>query len=169
MSEAGAIDSRETHEAHAKKTNGEVWSLLEKTERTSDEDERMVLAAHASCYHWLYAGTSVHRQRGEWILARVSTVLGRQVEALRHARRCLELSGLHAAEMKDFDLAYAQEAMARAVAMAGDAVEASRLREMAERLGEKIQDDEDRRIFQADLRSGPWSGLEPADRDCSSG
>ena len=167
MGEMEAIDTRQTHEAFARKINGEVWALLEKADRTPDEDEQMLLAAHASYYHWLHAGTNVHRQRGEWMLARVHIILGPEAEARRHARRCLELTGQHASEVKDFDLAYAQEAIARATAMAGDKGEARRLEEMAEGLGEKIHDEEDRKIFLSDLHSGPWFGPEAADQQKS--
>lgn len=41
------------------------------------------LAAHASIYHWLHAGTEVHHQRGEWLISKVQAVLGNGTEALR--------------------------------------------------------------------------------------
>ena len=40
--------------------------------------------------------------------------------------------------------------------MAGDARQAARLKSAAQALGEKIHDDEDRKIFLGDLQSGPW-------------
>ena len=159
MSEAEPAADRQLHETLAKQINGEVWSLLDKEDRTAEEDERMVLAAHASYYHWLYAGTSVHRQRGEWMLAHVHTVLGRESPARHHARRCLALTEPFAAEMKDFDVAYAYEAVARAEALGEDSDTARRYLQMAEAEGARIVDEEDRTIFLADLRRGPWFGL----------
>lgn len=119
---AGETDAvtRETHEALARAIGAEVWALLEKAGRSAEESERMVHAAHACSYHWLHAGTVVLQQRGEWLLSRVYTVLGREQAALHHARRCLDLTERHPGEMKDFDLAYAQEAMARVSALLGD-------------------------------------------------
>lgn len=153
--EAPAV-TRETHEALARAANGEVWDLLEKAGRSAEESERMVHAAHACSYHWLHAGTAVHQQRGEWLLSRVYTVLGREQAALHHARRCLELTERHLGEMKDFDLAYAQEAMARVGALVGDREETARRRAAAEALGSRIADPEDRQIFLGDLAAGPW-------------
>ena len=80
------------HEAFAKTINGEVWRLLEKPDRSAADDEQMIHAAHASCYHWLYAGTPLHHQRGEWLIARVYPVLGHREAAERYARRCLALA-----------------------------------------------------------------------------
>jgi len=142
MSEVEPTADRRLHETLAKQINGEVWSLMDKPDRTVEEDERLVLAAHASADHWLYAGTLVHRQRGEWMLAHVHTVLSRESLARHHARRCLALTETFAAEMKDFDLAYAYEAVARAEAQ-----------------GARIANEEDRTIFLADLQRGPWFGV----------
>jgi len=159
MSEVEPTADRQLHETLAKQINGEVWSLLDKPDRTVEEDERLVLAAHASAYHWLYAGTPVHRQRGEWMLAHVHTVLSRESPARHHARRCLTLTETFAAEMKDFDVAYAYEAMARAAALAEDVDTARRYLPLAEVRGAHIADEEDRTIFMGDLRRGPWFGI----------
>ena len=159
MSEVEPAADRRLHESLAKQINGEVWSLLDKPDRTVEEDERLVLAAHASAYHWLHAGTAVHRQRGEWRLAHVHTVLGREAPARHHARRCLALTETFAAEMKDFDAAYAYEAVARAEALGEDTEPARRYLQLAETQGARIADEEDRTIFLADLQRGPWFGL----------
>ncbi len=113
MSASASSEERQVDEDLAKKINGEAWSLLEKADRTAEDDERMVLAAHASTYHWLRAGTNAHRQPGEWMLAHVYTLLGREEPARHHARRCLAFTSQFADDMKDFDLAYADEAVAR--------------------------------------------------------
>jgi len=159
MSEVQPTADRRLHESLAKQINGEVWSLLDKPDRTVEEDERLVLAAHASAYHWLYAGTPVHRQRGEWMLAHVHTVLSRESPARHHARRCLALTETFAAEMKDFDVAYAYEAVARAEALGEDSEPARRYLHLAEAQGARIADEEDRTIFLADLQRGPWFGV----------
>jgi len=159
MSELDPLADRQLHEKLAKEINGEVWSLLDKPDRTVEEDERLILAAHASAYHWLHVGTAVHRQRGEWMLAHVHTVLSRESPARHHARRCLALTETFAAEMKDFDVAYAYEAVARAEALGEDTEPARRYLQLAETQGARIADEEDRTIFLADLQRGPWFGL----------
>lgn len=141
------------HLHFAKTLNGEVWELLEKEARTPAEDERMVLAAHASLYHWLHAGTAVHHQRGEWLIARVYATLGQAENALRHAEHCQTLTETHRAEMEDFDIAFALEGLARAHRIAGNAAEAERYRKKAEAVGHAIADAEDREIFFAELNT----------------
>ncbi len=147
----------EAHRHFAAGVNGEVWMLLEKPDRTPAEDERMVLAAHASCYHWLDAGTVVHHQRGQWLISRVYAELGQGDNALHHARRCMELTEAHRDQMAGFDFAYANEALARAHSIAGNRTEADRFREAAVEASEAIEDPEDRAMFLTDLRSGTGS------------
>ena len=112
MEEKHSYTLKEAEQYFAKALNGEVWELLGKADRTALDDERMLYAAYASCYHWLQAGTGAHQERGEWLIAHVCTVLGLKDEALRHASRCLELTQQHPDLMKDFDVAYGFEAMA---------------------------------------------------------
>jgi len=151
--------AEEAHRLFAASLNGEVWGLLEKPDRSKAEDEAMVHAAHASCCHWLKVGTDVHHQRGEWLIAHVYSELGIGESALRHARRCQELTEQYAELMQDFDCAYAHECMARANAVAGNREEALRCMALAEEAGRAIEDEEDRKIFFGDLHSGNWSGL----------
>ena len=59
----------------------------------------------------------------------------------------------------DFDHAYAAEAMARALACAGDLDQAAAWHARPSAAGARIADDEDREIFTGDLATGPWFGL----------
>ena len=68
-----------------------AWTLLEKNDRTPDEDALMAHMAHASTYHWSNVGEAVHQVRGEWQCSRVYAVLGRAEPALHHAKRALEI------------------------------------------------------------------------------
>jgi hypothetical protein len=145
------------HRELGRSLNGLVWQLLARTERTGDDDARMVDAAHASQYHWREAG-GPPATRGEWLVSHVYAVLGRAEPALHHARRCLELAGAEPGAA-DFDHAYAAEAMARALACAGDLDQAATWHTQATAAGSAITDDEDREIFTTDLTTGPWYGL----------
>jgi hypothetical protein len=149
----------EAHTHFAKSINGEVWELLQKPERTQAEEERMLYAAYASGYHWLQTGSGLTQQRSEWLISHVYCVLDLPSEALRHARRCLELTNQYADMMEDFDRAYAYESMARAIALAGHREEAARFLQLAEMAGRAIREEEDRRIFLRDINSGNWNGV----------
>lgn len=126
-----------------------TWTLLEQPERTSDEEDEMLGAAHASRYHWSKASTEArHQARGEWQLARVYAVLGRGEPAVYHARRCLDWCGR--GEVEDWDVAFAHEALSRAFRAAGDETKAEEHRRRARELGDAISDPEDREQFDKD-------------------
>ena len=113
MQEDNRYTVPEAHRHFAVQFNEETWKLLEQPERSPAEDERMVYASHASCRHWLEAGTSVNHQRSEWLIARVYTVLENATMAVNHATRCLELTLGNPDQMEDFDWAFAYEGVAR--------------------------------------------------------
>ena len=145
------------HQELGRTLNGLDWQLLARTDRTADDDARMVDAAHASQYHWREAG-GPPATRGEWLVSHVYAVLGRAEPALHHARRCLQLADGEPG-VADFDHAYAAEAMARALACALDLDQAATWHARATVAGAAIADDEDREIFTGDLATGPWFGL----------
>jgi tetratricopeptide (TPR) repeat protein len=134
-----------------------VWRALERLDRTADDDQRVVDAAHASLWHWAQVGTSENLARGEWLVSRAYAVVGRAEPALHHARRCL--AATEAAGLGDFDAFYAYEAMARALALAGDHAEAAGWKQRAVEQLEAVEDPEDRTICESDLAAGPWYGL----------
>ena len=156
---AKKITIEEAQKAFAAGYNGKVWELLEKIDRSADDNIRMLHYAHASCAHWLSAGTEVNHQRGEWMISRVNAVLGYQEASLRHALVCLRLTEEHTDKMADFDVAFAYEAMARAHAAGNNREEALEYLKLAESAGKKIADNEDRKIFQDELNGGDWNGF----------
>jgi hypothetical protein len=129
------------------------WTLLEKPDRTANDDDMMVGAAHASRLFWDEVGTAVHRVRGEWLISRVYATLGRAEPSLHHARRCLGLCEIDG--IGGFDLAFAYEATARAQAVAGNAGESARYEEQARASAASISDKEDRDLLLADLDTLP--------------
>lgn len=159
MEETKTYTLEEAHKYFAKSINGRVWELLQMSNRSQDDNDEMLYAAHACTYHWKFVGTAVHQQRGEWLISHVHVVLGHALEALRHAERCFELTESHKELMKDFDIAYAFEGMARAHAMLGDQKMAQEFFDLAEQAGRTIANEEDRSIFIGDFEAGPWHGF----------
>ena len=147
---AEALD-RETQRRLAADCFNKTWTLMEKEARTREDDDEMVHCAHASSYHWYQVGTAANRARGEWQCSRVYAILGRVEPALHHARRCLELVEASPAEMEEFDLPAAYEALARAHSVAGDLGEARRYVELGRDVTAKIADEDDRRLMEADF------------------
>lgn len=159
MAEKETFTEAEAHLHFAKQFNGKIWELLEKQERTPEEDELLVDYTHASLAHWRVAGTEVHIQRGAWMLAHVHTVLGNEALALQHAKRCQELTEQYKVHLSDFDFAYAYECMARAQALAGNEEEAQKYIALADEAGVAIKDAKDREIFLGDFNGGEWYGV----------
>jgi hypothetical protein len=129
--------------------------LLERADRTPEDDDEMLDRAHASAYHWLHAAgaTAANRARSQWLCSRVHAVVGQPEGALYHAQRCLALVEAHADEMEDWDLAAAREALARAHLAAGDVGEARRQVELARAETETIAEADDRKHIDVDLDS----------------
>ncbi|MCI0584873.1 MAG: helix-turn-helix domain-containing protein [Chloroflexi bacterium] len=111
----------------------QVWTLIEKPDRSPAETDEMIHAAHASRYHWSKAGTTANLGRGEWQIARVYSGLRRAEPALWHAGRCLAYAeaAIATGEAEDWDIAAAREGMARAAALAADEAEAIHWRDLA--------------------------------------
>jgi hypothetical protein len=147
-----AVDP-ETHRALAVGLFNYTWTLLEKDGRTKRDEDLMVHAAHASRFFWDEIGGPVNHARGEWQVSRVYATLGRTEPALHHARRCLEICEENG--IGDFDLAYAYEALARAHAVGGEPDAAARFAELAREAGARIEEDDDRELFESDLTTLP--------------
>jgi hypothetical protein len=138
--------------------NIQTWNLLSKANRTNQEDVRMVNFAKASLYHWKLSSKfePVNDQRGEWMISRVHAVLGKGDDALRHANETMRLTNEHG--FKDFDLAYAYEAMARSYAALKNEASFSEFYSKAKNAAKLINDSKDKKYFIDDLASKPWFG-----------
>ena len=130
-----------------------TWTLLEKEDRTRDDDDEMLSATHASAYHWSRAAGAgpQNAARSQWQISRVNAVLGRGEAALYHAERCLE----HCTEngIGDWDLAAAYEALARAHKVAGNDAEFRRNLELGRDALAQIADKEDSEHIAEDFDS----------------
>jgi hypothetical protein len=123
----------------------ETWRLM----LSRENDELMLDCAHASRYHWTLAPecTPENRARSAWLLSRAYVVAGDAAPALHHAERCLELC--EESELRDWDLAFAYEALARANLLAGEPDAAASYVKLARAV--EIAEDEDREQLAGDL------------------
>ena len=128
-----------------------TWGLLDKKDRTREEDDKMIHAAHASRFHWGEIGKPIHFERGEWQISRVYSVLNRPEPALYHAKRCLEICKEN--NIGDFDIAFAYEAMARAYAIAGKKTDCEKYIRLAKGAGEQIKKKGDKDYFFSELEA----------------
>ena len=127
----------------------QTWDLLDKSDRTQEETDTMIHAAHASRFHWGEVGTPVEFERGEWQISRVYAVLQHPEAALYHAQRCLDIC--LANEIGDLDLAFAYEALARAYAIAGEGTRSGDYIELALKAAKEIEDHDNREYLEGEL------------------
>jgi hypothetical protein len=149
MTEETQYTELECHQKFAVDCFNHVWSLLEKADRTTEEDDEMVHSAHASRFHWGKVGTPVNLARGEWQISRVYSELSSSEPAMYHGQRCLAICQENG--IGDFDLAYAYEAMARAAAVAGHQEDSERYQALSREASANIKEDDDRKLLLADL------------------
>lgn len=147
------------HRSLAIEANNSTWDILGRpvAELSVDDLEEMTRRAYAAAYHWQRAeGTGpANAARADWLLAKVWLARGDGPIAHHHAQRCLTVC--ESEQLVDFDLAYAHEAMARALACTGDLAAAAEHRRIA--VAVPIAEADDREIVEADLAAGPWFGL----------
>lgn len=144
-------DELGTHKSFAKKCFNQTWNLIKKEDRSQEETNQMIHTAHASRYHWEFVGEAVNLARGEWLISRVYALLMRVEPCLYHADRCMKITLSN--NLKDFDLAFAYEAMARACDLAGDEVETAKYITLAKDAGADIVDEDDRKYFFNELET----------------
>ena len=151
MADQEKYSLKEAHKKFAIDGFNLVWSLLGKKDRTKEDDDKMVHAAHASRFHWGEIGEPLHFERGEWQISRVYAVLDRPQAALYHAERCLAICTAN--EIANFDLAFAYEALARAYAVAGEVKTSQEYTGLAEQAAQEIEDEGNRDYFMSELAS----------------
>ncbi len=145
------------HRSQAITANNSVWELLDGRAYSPGDTDDLLGRAYAAAYHWGRAtgAGSANAARASWLLSRSHAVLGHGQLALHHAER--SAAHVAGAGLEDFDLGYAHEAKARALACLGRTEEARAERDQAAAV--PIADADDRSIFEADLESEPWYGL----------
>lgn len=137
------------HRKLAAELFNEVWSLLEKPNRTPEEDDRMIHAAHAPRFHWQDIGSPREWSIGEWQISRVYAVLKRPEPAIYHGQRALNWARDHS--VGPFFIAYGYEALARAHAVAGDTDLVKKHIAEARKTAASIPDPADQKHLEDDL------------------
>lgn len=145
---------QEAHHYFAILANKQTWELVEKENRTSNDDEQLIRTAQTSLYHWLAIGNDANFQRGYWLLAHCYALLGNITEANTHAQICYAYTKNKAQELQVFDNAYCFEALSRVANLNGNLDEAHAYRQLALDIADEIANFEDLSIFLNDLYRG---------------
>jgi hypothetical protein len=133
------------HKFFAIESNNRAWELSVRT-RTSQEDREMLNAAHASAYHWQFAGTELNHMRAKMLLAEVHALLGLGETALAYAE---EMRGFFTnRETEDWELAFTHGIYAHAAHAAGEAEAHRQAYNEAFHAFNSVEDEEERKILQ---------------------
>jgi hypothetical protein len=151
MTDTSGFDKELAHKFFAAACFNNAWELIDKSDRTAEDDEQMIRLTHASMYHWTQRPDCTDRNFsiGYWQASRVYCLVGQAENALRYAQLCLEITPQDDA----FCLGYAYEALARAEQLAGNEAQSKEHLEKAREQAAKMSDEQDRKYLEADLKS----------------
>ena len=126
-----------------------AWGLIEKKDRTPEDDNEMIRLCQASIWHWTQREdcTDKNLSIGYWQASRIFALLGRDFPARKYGQLSLE----NAKEAEPFFIAYAYEALARAESVAGDTAKRDEYLAEARKLTEQVSDAESKKMLEADL------------------
>ncbi len=140
---------QEFQKEQAIKCFNECWDYIEKENRSPEDDLMMIHCAHTSRYLWGQVGQPLHFERGEWQISKVYSLLGKGQQGLFHAEACLKICLEN--DIKDFDIAFAYEAMANAYKAMGNMKEVDNYKEKAYACLDAIKDKGDRDYTKSEL------------------
>jgi hypothetical protein len=146
-------DASTWHRIFAASCFNQAWDLIEKADRTTEDDAAMLAATFASRHHWDVVGTDENRVVGDWQIAHVASLLGMADVSLTYARAALDRAVEHGFE--GWRLASCHEGMARAHACSGNSSERDRHMKTARILLDKVDDPGERNLVLAQLESVP--------------
>ncbi len=161
MTEVETNAALDAHKKFAIDLFNHAWSLFDKQDRTPDDDDEMINAAHASAFHWWMLKGEIDETR--WLqstprshnqLANVYIKLKRNEPALYHAKRCVDLCIERG--IADFDIAFGYECLARALELDGNTEERDKATKLAKEAGEAIEKVEDKEFFLTELKKLSW-------------
>ena len=153
MTKKTDFDQAAAHKFFSANCFNQAWDLIDKEDRTPDEEEQMIRLTHASFYHWTqrpdYSSTTA--SIGYWQASRIYAILGQADNAARYGQLCLVVSQDEG--VGPFFLGYAYEALARAAAAAGNHQDTEAYLEKARQTAADVKKSEDRQMLLNDLES----------------
>ena len=149
MAKAPEFDVAAAHRYFAAECFNKAWDLIDKADRTPDEERMMVLLNQASMFHWLSRPDCDDKRLsiGYWQASRIQAVLRNGAEAMRMAELCLA----HSRDLEPFYLGYAYEALARASLVAGQRDRAAEYVALSEKQAALVAKEGDRELLRKDL------------------
>jgi hypothetical protein len=153
MAKKTDFDHQAAHKYFSAHCFNNAWDLIDKSERTPEEDEQMIRLSLASQYHWSQRedASSTSASIGFWQTSRIYAILSQVDNARRYGQLCLDASQEEGVE--PFYLGFAYEALARAEAAAGNEQEMEDFLDKAKSAAEKIDKADEKKMLLDDLKT----------------
>lgn len=151
MSNKPEFDMMKAHKYFSAQCFNQAWGLIEKTDRTPEENEEMIQLSQASIWHWTQRDdcTDQNMSIGYWQASRIFAIIGDVVSARKYGEICLSYSK----NEPPFYLGYAYEALARAEMVGGDEKKMNEYLSLAKEQLDKVTDPDGKKYLQADLET----------------
>jgi hypothetical protein len=151
MSKKPDFDVSAAHRYFSGQCFNRAWDLIDKADRTPQEDEEMIRLSQASIWHWTQREdcTPTHMSTGYWQASRIYAILGQVENARRYGQLCLDVS--QGEDVAPFYLGYAYEALARAEAVAGSRAKTEQYLSKAQKIAEQVSDPDSKKWLLGDL------------------
>jgi len=143
------FDNTAVHKYFSADCFNKAWDLIEKPNRTDEENEKMVLLNQASIFHWMQRDDCSNQQKsiGYWQASRIHSITKQPEAAKKYGELCLKYSQ----GLEPFFLGYAYEALARAEQTAGNSNKMTEYLNLAKAEAEKVTDTESKKMLTDDL------------------
>ncbi len=145
------FDIEAAHKFFSAQCFNAAWDLMEKSQRTAEEDEQMLRLSLVSHWHWTQRNdyTAKTQSIAHWQTARIYALLAQADNARRYAQLCLQAS--QSQDVPPLYLAYAYEALARAAAVAGNKQEMALYLDEARQIANTITESDSKQQLLDDL------------------
>lgn len=149
MADAPPFETAPAHRYFSAGCFNETWVLIDKPDRSPEDNEQMIRLAQASLWHWTQRPdcNDTNLSVGYWLASRVHALVGEPDNARKYARLCQDK-----APDEPFYQGYACEAMARAEIVAGNNADGREHLEKAWHFAERVADPEEKQMLVDDLR-----------------
>lgn len=151
MTKRSEQSTNDMHKKFAVECFNSTWDLIDKKDRTKDEELEMINLVHTSRFHWSQIGEPINFERGEWQISRVYSELKMFERAIVHGMKCLEICLEN--NIGDFDLAFAYEGLVRAYSINNNDLEYNKYKKLALKSGENIKSEDDKKYFLEEMKS----------------
>ena len=151
MANKSGFDEQAAHRYFSVTCFNQAWDLIDKAERTPEEEEQMIRLSLASHWHWTQREdfAKTNESVAHWQTSRIYALLGQAENARRYGK--LSLAAASADGVTPFYVGYAYDALARAEAIAGNQSEIEEYLAKARKAAAQISNAEERKMLEGDL------------------